>query len=518
MRQNDYYPSVVGFRPNPVTDPIVQVRPQISLKFNIELLVDIINSDEKINQIVILVEENSDTPVRVKYINYSQKVLTIEPEVDLNPGSAYQLTILNSIQSVEGRQATANRSFVFSVSATEIDQIDLISPANYTSSSSIPAFTWNAVAPPTGSGFLQYRVELDDTIAFKSVNSVGWSTITTSTSAIPGVSLTPSNHYFWRVRGEFITPVSSSVGMWSDPYVWYYGTFLQPSPSTRQTYPEAVPFNLSDSSGLENGLSNQLNAPPMSFNFYSSIDPSTVTSTSVYMTKEAVDGWPSSTKYPVNIGTTVNGSNLTVTMTDGMAPNSRYTLYITTDVADTAGNHLQKTIIRYFTSRYTPLYMGANVLRANFGTHLINVPEDLLNMHIYRVSLDVNRHWILYYNPLIGGPTEDQVRGMVFLLSYAMERWVEHESAARVLTMRYYELLDSVDSSKRLGDYQESHGYNILEDIRNQIKEQKKLAIQWVSEFSRHRARPRSVRPSERCPIWFKNTDYAWQNFRRDSI
>ena len=140
--------------------------------------------------------------------------------------------------------------------------------------------------------------------------------------------------------------------------------------------------------------------------------------------------------------------------------------------------------------------MGSNVLRANFGRFLINVPEDLLNFHIYRVSLDVNRHWILYYNPLIGGPTEEQVRSQVFLLSYAMERWVEHESAARILTMRYYELLDRVDTMKKLGDYTEEHGYHILKDIEDEIKRQKQLATAWISEFSRHRARVRSARVS----------------------
>jgi hypothetical protein len=519
VRLNDFFPSPISFEPNILT-PFVSVRPSIIIRFNIELLVDLINSDEKLNQQIILVEESSDSTIGVKFINYSQKILEFEPAQDLNPGSTYQVTVLKTIQSVEGREASANRSFVFTVSQTDVPQVELLEPANFTSTSSVGPFIWNPISVSTSgsTGTIFYRVELDDTIAFKSVASNGWSTLTTDSSAMPGVSLTPSKHYFWRVRGEFITSAGSSVGQWSDPFVWYYGTFLQPSPSTRQTYPDAVTFQVDATSGFENGLSNQLDFPSMVFILSGDIDPSTVTPDTVYMTRESVDGWPTSDKFRVTLNLSVTGRTLYIYPEDPIIVNSRYTLYITTGVGDYSGNYLQETVTRYFTSRYSPLYMGSNVLRANFGQFLIGIPDDILNFQIFRVSLDVNRHWILYYNPLIGGPTEEQVRAQTFLLSYAMERWVECETAVRLLTMKYYELLDTADSMKRLGDYQEQHGVNLLRSLEDEIKRQKQMALQWISEFSRHRARVRSTRKSERWPVWQKSTDYSWNSFRRDNI
>jgi hypothetical protein len=256
----------------------------------------------------------------------------------------------------------------------------------------------------------------------------------------------------------------------------------------------------------------------MKFTFSNPLDPSTVNADTVYMTREAVDGWPSTDKTLVSLNLSVSGKVLLITTTDHQRPNSRYTLYITSDVHDAYGNPLDPPITRYFTSKYTPMYMGSSVLRANFARFLVDVPEDLLNFHIFRVSLDVNRHWILYYNPLVGGPSEDQVRGQTFILSYAMERWVEYETGARILLMRYYELLERVDSMKRLADYTEEHGYHILHDLQDEIKRQTALATQWVAEFSRHRARIQTTRKSERWPQWAKNTDFSFQQFRRDQI
>jgi hypothetical protein len=519
MRLTDFFPAPINIEPNILTD-FVSVRPTIMVQFNIELLVDLINSDQKLNQQVILVEESTDTTVPVSFIGYAQKILTFQPAQDLNPGSTYQVTILSTIQSEEGRQASANRSFVFLVSQSNIPGVTLLEPSNFTSTSTVPIFSWEGVnVATTGStGTLLYRVELDSTIAFKSTSSVGWTTLTSATSAIPGVQLAPSNHYFWRARAEFYTASGSGAGQWSTPFVWYYGTFLQPSPSTRQSYPSAVTFSLLDNSGFQNGLSNQLAFPSMIYTFSGSIDPNTVTSDTVYMSRESVDGWPTSARFLVSLNLTVQGNSLVITTSDQIIPNSRYNLTISNTVADINGNNLVAPISVYFTSRYTPLYMGANVLRANFGKFIINTPEDLLNFHIFRVSLDVNRNWILYYNPLIGGPTEEQVRAQVFLLSYAMERWVEHESAARILNVRFYELLDVADSMKRLGDYQEEHGRNLLRQLEEEILQQKKLATQWIAEFSRHRARIRSTRVGEQWPIWQKSTDYSFQPFRRDNF
>jgi len=519
MRLTDFFPAPIYMEPNILT-PYVGTQPQISVQFNIDLLVDLINSDEKLNQQIILVEESTDSTIPVHFISYQNRWLTFTPVEPLNPGSSYQVTILSTIQSSQGRTATANRSFVFVVSQSEIPQVTLLEPANYTSTSTVGPFSWSAISVSTtgGTGSLMYRVELDRTVAFQSVSSVGWSTLTTATSAMPGVYLNPGQHYFWRVRGEYYTDAGSGVGEWSDPFVWYYGTFLQPSPSTEQTYPQAVPFQINSWIGANSGLSNQSSYPPIMLQFSSPVDPNTVNSSTVYVTRESVDGWPDSSRTYPNINVTASGTMLYINITDNIVTNSRYVIWLNPPLADIYGNQLVAPWSAYFTSKYSPMYLGLNVLRANFGKFLINVPDDILNFQIYRVSLDVNRNWILYYNPLIGGPTETQVRGQVFIVGYAMERWVEHEAAVRVLTTRYYELLESVDQRKRLGDYEESQSSNLLKQLSDEIANQRKLATAWLAEFSRHRARPRTARKSSQWPVWQRSTDFSMQGMRRDSF
>jgi len=510
---SSFFPAVVSFSPNSL-DQFVPVRPLIEVRFNTELLASAINTDAGLNQYVILVEEKTARTIPVTFVSYQNRILRFTSSQDLNPGMTYQVTILKEIQSDQGRTASANRSFAFTVSQSNIPQVVLLEPANFTSYSTIPAFSWSPVVVAS-TGTLLYHVQLDTNLAFNSYQTQGWETWTPATSAIPSISLNPGQNYFWRVRAELTTSTASGVGAWSVPFVFYLGTFLQPSPSTAQTYPKAVPLAVDDRSSIPDGLSNQPQWPDIRIVFTSPIDPNTV---SVSLTQEYVDGWPRPGTLPVNISWSVTGNVLEIIPLDTIIPNSRYTIGLSPGICDTLGNQLGTYETRYFTSKYRPLYMSANVLRANFGRFLINVPDDLLNFQIYRVSLDVNREWILYYNPLVGGPTEEQVRNLEFLLTYAMERWVECESALRILTMRYYELLEVADETKRLSDYQESHGASILQDLRNEIDSLKKQSLKWISEFSRHRARINSARKSERWPLWQRNTDYSWAQYRRDKI
>jgi hypothetical protein len=519
MKLTDFFPAPVYMEPNILTT-YVGTEPLIAIKFNIDLMVSQINSNEGLNSQIILVEENTDTTIPVNFVDYQNQTLTFTPSQPLNPGSSYQVTILSTIQSSQGRQARANRSFVFIVSQSEIPQTVLLEPANYTSTSTVGPFQWASVsvASTGGTGSLLYRVELDRTVAFQSISSVGWSTLTAASSAMPGVYLTPGQHYFWRVRAEYYTDTGSGAGEWSTPFVWYYGTFLQPSPSTEQTYPLAVPFQISGWIGGESGLSNQSSFPPIIISFSSPVDATTVNSSTVLVTRESVDGWPDSSRTVVTSSVSVSGSLMYINIGDGIVTNSRYVIWLNPPLADIYGNQLTAQWSAYFTSRYSPMYLGISVLRANFGRFLINVPDDILNFQIYRVSLDVNRNWILYYNPLIGGPTETQVRGQVFIVGYAMERWVEHESAVRVLTTRYYELLESVDQRRRLGDYEESQSSNLLKQLSDEIANQRKLATAWLAEFSRHRARVRTARKSSQWPVWQRSTDFSTQGMRRDNF
>lgn len=518
MNLTDYFPSIVSFEPNLTTES-VSTLPIIKIRFNLELSLDQVSSDFNLNQLIILIEENSDSTTPVRFYDYQNRVLRIVPTVELNPGSMYQLTVLQDIVSDTGRTMGANKSFVFKVSPTDVPQVRLLIPANNTSVPTNSILVWNSVTTNVSgaTGAVSYNIEIDNNITFNTVSQNGWSTSTTSTSALPGIALTQGQTYFWRVQASVTTIAGSTfVGQWSEPFCFYLGTFLQPSPSTRQTYPNVVSFKASQPDWI-NGESNLKDFPNLNITFSNPIDESTVTSDNVKLKKESVDGQPDSYKRDTLITFSVTGNVLYIQTAEAITPNTRYTLCLY-NLADIYGNVLIEPFERYFTSNYTPLYLGANVIRANFGRFLIGYPDDLINFHIFRVSLDVNRNWILYYTPMWGGPTETQVRSMQFILTYPMERWTEHESALRILSMRYYELLEKVDQMKRLGDYTEQHGHNILRDLQDEIHRQKQLSMQWWAEFSRHRARSRSTRESERWPLYGKNTDTSFQNQRRDSI
>ena len=506
MNTSSLFPTIVSFTPV-ITTENVTVRPQFFARFNLDMDYTQFNTDNLLNQLIFLVEENSAITTPVTFVSYNDKVLLFTPQSDLTANSTYQVTVRGEIQSADGRAMGTNRSFVFKVSSTSVGQPGLILPPNYTSVENPPLFTWTTVSS-TG-GTIQYRIQLDDSIEFNSVSREGWETVVPTANATPGIVLEDSRSYFWRVRAELstITASASSVGAWSEPYCFYLGTFLQPSPATRETYPDAVTFQI-DYESFDDGSSNLGGFPSMVYRFTTPIASGSVDGTTVYMTKEGVDGYPNSQKNGVNISTTVNGNTLTIVPGEGMATNMRYTLTIN-GIQDTSGNTLLK-VVRYFTSRYSPLYLGANVLRANFGQYLTTYPDDLLNFHIFRVSLDINREYILYYSSMVGGPLEGTVRNMTFGLTYPMERWVEHESAVRILTMRFYELMEKADESKKLGDYSESHGSGILDSIQKEIATQRTMATKFISEFSRHRARTRNARKSERWPRWQDfNTDYS---------
>lgn len=472
------------------------------------------NTDALLNQLVFLVEENSNLTTPVSFISYNDRILTFTPSQDLTANSTYQITIKGEIQSAAGRTMGVNRSFVFKVSSAALNAPQPLLPPNYTSVENPPLFTWSPIVSASGS--INYRIQVSDTIEFNSVYRSGWEAVVPTPNAAPGIPLESGKSYFWRVRAELTTinPTASAVGAWSTPFCFYLGTFLQPSPQTRETYPDAVPIQINYES-WEDGSSNLYDFPTMVYRFSSAIASGSVDSTTVYLTRESVDGYPSSQKFPVDISVSVNGNVLTITPNEGIVINSRYVLTIN-GIEDLNGNVFSK-VTRYFTSRYSPLYLGASVLRANFSQYLNSYPDDLLNFHIFRVSLDVNREYILYYSSMVGGPLEQTVRGMTFGLTYPMERWVEHETAVRLLTMRFYELLEKADESKRLGDYSESHGSSLLNNLQKEIQNQRALATKFISEFSRHRARTRNARRSERWPRWQSHTDYSVGDWGRRS-
>ena len=127
----------------------------------------------------------------------------------------------------------------------------------------------------------------------------------------------------------------------------------------------------------------------------------------------------------------------------------------------------------------------------------------------------MNREFLYYYSAWAGGPTEETVRNHVFVLTYPMEKWVEHIVSYRLLNMKYNELLTNADLSRKLGDFSETQGVGVLRDLREQIDIQKSLATKYFSEFARHITRPRTIVRGDRVPPINEYFDWSMYDKRR---
>ena len=508
MNLSDFFPSVLFFNPDVNTDnSITTLNPVMNIVFNTEIDYTQVSTTTELNKVIYLIEESTKRYIPLTFVSYSVKSLVITTSGSLNPGFFYQLTILNTLRSDQGRTATNNRSFAFQAEESDLTTPVLITPADITSITSIPMFTWSTVTNP-GTGTLSYSIQVGRNLEF---NAVDWSTSTALTSAYPGISFTVGETYYWRVRASYTSTAGSSVSAYSDISRFYFGSSDSPSPQTQQTYEDALPFEISRQS-IVTGLSNQATFPSLSFTFNTAISSSTVSSSTLLFTKESVDGYPNGNRS--NVGCTYSYSNgnktITITPTDSIVQNSRYTINFTSDILNTDGNSLE-SFTTYFTSRYSPLYVGLNVIRANFGRFLIPYSDDLLNFYIFRESLNVNREFIFYYSSWTGGPVEDQVRNFMFTLTYPMEKYVECKVSERLLTNRYYELLESgAGSQQKLGDFSIEQGYNILGELNNQIKFLRQESLKYSAEFSRHKAKPATTVKSSNWPQNLKYNDLSY--------
>lgn len=509
MNLSDFFPSVLFFNPDVNTDnSITTLNPVMNITFNTDIDYTQVSTTTELNKVIYLIEESTKRYIPLTFVSYSSKSLVLTTSGSLSPGLFYQLTVLNTLRSEQGRTSTNNRSFAFQAKSSDLSTPVLVAPADNTSITSIPMFVWNTITNP-GTGSLTYRIQIDKHLEF---NANEWSTTTSLASAYPGISFSIGETYYWRVSATYTSTAGSSISAFSSINSFYFGSSDSPSPETQQTYEDVLAFEISRQSIL-NGLSNQATFPSLIFTFNTAISSSTVTSSTLLFTKESVDGYPNGNK--TNVGCTYTFSNgnktITITPTDNIVQNSRYSIVFTSGILNTNGDSLE-SFTTYFTSRYSPLYVGLNVIRANFGRFLIPYSDDLLNFYIFRESLNVNREFIFYYSSWTGGPVEDQVRNFIFTLTYPMEKYVECKVSERLLTNRYYELLENAGSNQKLADFSIEQGYNILGELNGQIKFLRQESLKYSAEFSRHKAIPRTTVKSSN---WPQNQKYTDMSFNR---
>lgn len=127
--------------------------------------------------------------------------------------------------------------------------------------------------------------------------------------------------------------------------------------------------------------------------FSDSIDDTTITSDTVIVATEPVNGDVSSIAYSGVLPTTlsVSGDELTITVASGlMFSNNVVIVTLDAQIASTSGVELDSDNEFYFTTTYNPLYSSVRKVRLDYGASLANVPDDTINLAIFEASLEAD--------------------------------------------------------------------------------------------------------------------------------
>lgn len=500
-------PSVLEVSPTADSTGVAP-RPPITVRFNLEMEASQFASGT-VNQYLVLTNASNDQPVDLELISFTGKLLTVQPAEDLTAGATYLATVLGTLKSAQGRSLGRAFTWQFTVNGVALDPPDLLAPGDNTSHTLLPALAWEAVVP--GTGTVTYEVALAREFGF--VETL-WSTETSGTLVTPGISLSEKATYYWRVR----TLYGGEASAWSAIRAFYLGTDLQPSPTTRVRYPEAVPFCVVELTP-EAGTTNQSDWPEIRVTFNTQVDAETVTASSVILRSRPVDDAPDRARAVLEAARTLGLQQpdpqddsswyhtLTVTPCGSIVSNTRYELILTRDLEDVAGNRLAEEVQTYFTSTYTPLYGGFLSTYARCGGLLGQVTEDEVNHQIYRASLRANAR----YAAAVGGLTEslvsgtppslDQVRSQAISITPALIEYVELSAAIGLLESYQYQCFQIADRRRVLADFQDQVGADLLDALAAKLKELRaELAALDATLFNRL-LRPRSGVKSE-----------TWQN------
>jgi hypothetical protein len=182
-----------------------------------------------------------------------------------------------------------------------------------------------------------------------------------------------------------------------------------------------------------------------------------------------------------------NLATVTIVESDRPYDNNRYDVRVKKGLPSASGETLASDEDFYFTGAYNPYYCSSSTLYADFGELLNNVPEDLVNFHIYKASLDAQAKWLgsfrIAFGPLVGGVfnlmPEGLVRESSTSMSYAIHRWTEIEATRRLITMFLMEHSSRVGTSRQLGDYKESWTGEMLKLITTTLDELAKEKLEW---------------------------------------
>lgn len=502
-----YIPQLVDFTPTDTTTSVASL-PTLEMTFSMQMHVyslmsgDVDALNNYLNQYIALTDDTSNQPVAVEYVSYDPgDILKVMPTSALTPGAKYRVMLKIGFSASSGRGTDRDYSWTFTVEESDVEQTQLVSPANETVVAASPSYSWSAV---TGDN-VTYDLNVSAYQNFQTLVYAATGLASASLSALSTAIIQDDHTYFWRVRG-----VSGEVyGKWSD--VW---AFTVEVPGTDAVIP--TPTSLFDTFSLTSfylsgGDSNLSTWPVPILSFSHSVDEASIES-GIAVTAEDVD--TGETLTAPTYGVSVSANVVTIVFDGTPEENTKYTISVI-QVESTSGVATSEIQQITFTGAYLPLYTTASALLATDPGLLSKYSTDEINLQLHRSSLRANK--ILYINldpddPELGvidtGPTMATLRTSR-THTWALQNYVEkHATYSLVQALLHEKLRDigkrSVDSLTT--DIDETIIPNmtkLLKDLEIQVR-----AAESEMFSGGEKADPRvGVRNSRWNPI---NLNYDW--------
>jgi hypothetical protein len=492
-----FFPEIISVYPSSTEVASSSLCP-ILIEWSMEMLESEFSNAENLNRRVLVYNDETNTRVEINFGQYSRRQLYLTPSASnpWQPDTQYRILIEPGVKSLEGRGLRSGWSSYFKGAPSILSKVRLSQPVDTALYRSIPSLYWSpSTVSGAATGTVYYLVEVDNSPSFLSPD---WVTLTSGATATPNLSAPYfGKTWYWRVTPYLVNGSGSAIasGGVSETWAFYMQDAGAADSSTRQTYSGETGFFV-ESTGFKSGISHQFNWPSLTLTF--SKAPSAGFASYMRFTGKHVDGRTDDPNSFIvrNVSGDYSLLGNTITFTpagSGPAFNYKFEWRVLKGMPAEDGTLLQEDQVYTFSGPYAPYYCSSSVIYADLGELAENLPEDVINFHIYMASLDAQAKWMHQYSVFFGQLSwaflsympETAIRDQSSISkTYALRRWVELEAQRRILSLHLKEHTRLIGANHRLGDFQVGYSGDFIKGILEAIDQVKKEKYDWEQYLS----------------------------------